>query len=1051
MRLLSPTSTSFSRMDSNDDVQPYAWRDYPSRASSSSLDLSISYHENDHLIPSSPSNPGWISASSQFSRANKRTKRPTLCRWSVLFAITIIATTGYVVYLNRALATSYLHSFLQSGTPTPLLPSKPDAEVEYSKNATKALSLPLPIHLHHPPPKSTSFPHFDLDYYDLPLEHRRSIKPIASLQPLLAHAGCAQQWVTNGTLCKDFPTLTPPSIDILYTWVNGTSPHSANRMLYSSSPDGWWEEHWRPDPVTEFNNRQKRARPYPPPTTLPASYADKLANAHKPTPKWTAPLKVDKKKPKSKWVPPLQVDNGDNRFRETSELKFSIRSSVRYIQKLGSIHVVSPDFARPHSPPSEELSQDRFLLPSDLLQYESSDSFHAFPQNKSSTALRAGQIPSWLDLSQKDILTGDNAIHIPPSAAKLNTSTLRMHHDWSSFTPSWLLQPSSIREYFTHTQVSDWKHSVLPTFNSMSIEAYLGDETGLGDVFVYANDDFFLSSPFKTEDVHTPLYGLVLRLQADLRVIGSKSGFLSSGDHIKGGEWPSYRRSGYLLDERFGRRDQGRMYMQHVHKSLHRSLLEESRIVFDKPIREAAGARFRGQGESVNTPFLVQMFVIERHREALLWTFFMLRNDVDGDGYYGRSKGGEWETVLREMGLGSTYSVRSTNSGNVEPITDFATALDLLASGDEELLIAVPRPRRSSLSQSTANLRTSSGTENWKPYPKEAASETSTYVFSHLDGYPFMRLGTQPKPSKAKAPPSHHADNDPNRFGTHSSGGGGLGGGRISWERPGTSKLGSSSTYFGVEPWPTYWPRTSQDERKFKYDPSRPACRIELVGKCLRKDWLVPGADGDEAVWGKGPKAEDVFKMFAFEKVECGDCLIQMLMHNSGQSGYSAFLPSPSLLFPSDLSSTVPPTRIPQTPQEPHLPLTPTFNTTTFSVTHIATLTGHTSQSRLHFATSLLTRYAYTLADSPIEFVRITVAGASWRDNAVTNAVWKADVKLTKAKKLAGFICLNDDIGSTGSFKKTEDGVDRAEEAVRGVVRHFMETRWPDVSPFERQ
>ncbi|CAD6885387.1 unnamed protein product [Tilletia caries] len=923
----------------------------PWQGTSSSLDLSshdhlVVFHEDDHLLPLS-------SSSSSLPLAEKEKTRTTVTRrrWSSLLVSIIVASTLYVVYLNRTLLTANSVSTILYPSPSPIIqavtPPHLQSEQDQAQAATEALEIPLPVHLYHPPPKVSPFSNFHLDYYALPLEHRRSIKPIASIQPLLAHPQCADQWITNGTLCTNFPTLPPSSIDILYTWVNGSAPHSASRKLYAASTEGWWEEHWRPDPLTEFENRQKRAQPVP--STSASSILKRLKKLSPPT---------------------LQGDNGDNRFRDTSELQYSIRSSVKYIHNLANIHIVSPDFAQqPASSQFQRLDKDRFLLPSDLLEYESTDRFRAFPLNGSSRAVRAGQVPSWLNTSRPDVLLGDHAIDPSLHPLDNDTATLRVHHDWSTFTPSWLLKPQSIGTYFTQPQIEQWKHAVLPTFNSMAIEAYLGDQAGLGDVLLSANDDFFLAGHLRAEDVHTPLYGLVLRLQSHLPVIGSESGFLSKWDHVKGGEWPSYRRSAYLLDQRFGRREQGRRYLSHVHKSLHRSLLEESRIMFDRPIREAAGSRFRGSTESVNTPFLAQTFVVERHREALLWTFFMLRHDVDADGFYARESGGEWETLLREMGLGSIYTVRSTEKkekekekekgeSGIEIIHDFATALAFLASGAEDLHIAVPRPRRSSLATSTANLQSSSSDQPFQRDGRGPASGLSTYVFSHLDGYPFLHLGQE-----ARTTPSHHHRR----------------------ARPAV----------GVEAWPTYEPKNKNEESLFVYDVKRPACRVELTRRCLRREWVLRGAEVGvgRGEWERGPRAEDVFKRFAFEEVECGDCLIQLLMHNSGRSG---------------------------------------------------TLTNHALLPRRPFAHALLTRYAYTLSDAPIEFVPLSLVRGRYQGSGTNSVGWKLE-KLAGAR---GFVCVNDDVMGVRGGK---GGKDVEGGKVQEMVRRFMEMKWPDASPFEHR
>lgn len=46
--------------------------------------------------------------------------------------------------------------------------------------------------------------------------------------------------------------------------------------------------------------------------------------------------------------------------------------------------------------------------------------------------------------------------------------------------------------------------------------------------------------------------------------------------------------------------------------------------------------------------FLYSHYLVERHREALLWSFFFARSDIDGDGKYSEK---ELESLKRELGI----------------------------------------------------------------------------------------------------------------------------------------------------------------------------------------------------------------------------------------------------------------------------------------------------------------------------------------------------------------------------------------------------------------
>ena len=48
--------------------------------------------------------------------------------------------------------------------------------------------------------------------------------------------------------------------------------------------------------------------------------------------------------------------------------------------------------------------------------------------------------------------------------------------------------------------------------------------------------------------------------------------------------------------------------------------------------QQTARSRFRGQQAECQLPFLLTHYVVEKHREALLWSFFFARSDADLDG-----------------------------------------------------------------------------------------------------------------------------------------------------------------------------------------------------------------------------------------------------------------------------------------------------------------------------------------------------------------------------------------------------------------------------------
>ena len=86
----------------------------------------------------------------------------------------------------------------------------------------------------------------------------------------------------------------------------------------------------------------------------------------------------------------------------------------------------------------------------------------------------------------------------------------------------------------------------------------------------------------------------------------------------------------WLLNRRFGnrkRRGQG-----HFGHSLSRSVIREAISSFPGPELQSACKRFRGEpGFQLYSWYAAFHYTIERQREALLWSYIMLRSDTDGD------------------------------------------------------------------------------------------------------------------------------------------------------------------------------------------------------------------------------------------------------------------------------------------------------------------------------------------------------------------------------------------------------------------------------------
>jgi hypothetical protein len=114
------------------------------------------------------------------------------------------------------------------------------------------------------------------------------------------------------------------------------------------------------------------------------------------------------------------------------------------------------------------------------------------------------------------------------------------------------------------------------------------------------------------------------------------------------GEMAGLRYSIHLLKKRFGTRQFP--YPMHVHKALSKPLLIESKMMWKEEFEKASAERFRGGGLMANSHMvshisllkrfpsndptlqLLNGLTVERHREALLWSFLVSKIDTNGDG-----------------------------------------------------------------------------------------------------------------------------------------------------------------------------------------------------------------------------------------------------------------------------------------------------------------------------------------------------------------------------------------------------------------------------------
>ncbi|KAJ1602902.1 hypothetical protein NDA14_001828 [Ustilago hordei] len=777
--------------------------------------------------------------------------------------------------------------------------------------------------------------------------NKRQLTSIPAQQLLFDKQGCVEAWVGQGTVCDEMKVAyrerpDHTSIDLLYSWVNGSDwRHSSAKWLHGYRPTGRWQEYVEEDLFPSVPSPEGRD------LYQPRSVARRSL---------TQPKPVDDKKL------PRRGAAIRNRFRDHEELCYSMRSATKHLHGLANIHIVSPDFSAPYhlqpgakqsSPPNavkralnkvastlrrrstpppfmldvQRLTEGFVGLPSQLRRVQGlgTDRF-----TSGEGQIREGQVPQWLSVANATHVVAGQEAASPTSTSFLDSLThlltpdvttpkVHLHHDWNAFTENWLVtHPLTPAE---HKHRNDYKRAALPTFNSMAVESMLGNQPGLNDNFISSNDDFFFLDDATTADFTSPLFGPVMRLDYNLVVEGKQSPDSTPG------EWSSLWHTSWLLDQRFGQRS--RPYVQHVHKSFSKSLLQEARVGWAYEHAKLGLNRFRNGGDNIVTHFLAYYNVVERHREALLWSFFMLRLDEDGNGLVSSQ---ELQSAMSQMGLTQKQMADASPEA-------------LSTTTNRNLTVTVKLAKRTTLAANNPN---SALIKTSFPVPLK-----SRYAFTSQDGYPLGELSDRVI-FRREVPDEGFVKE---RGWRYASG----------YEAPRRGE----GTYWG---WPDFvdepaaHPKNEWHNRRFEHS----ACQLDL-DRCLLQPFPHLGQSG-KVEW------EQIFKRFTHVDVSCGDCLIHHLVSQSGQRGLNAFLP------PSDRTLTGPSEeKASHLAEVPHLPLTSSFNSSArevppafeaespcFTLSCILSNSGYGHNTNLRtFASQLIQRYSYTIAESPVKFERL--------------------------------------------------------------------------------
>jgi len=165
--------------------------------------------------------------------------------------------------------------------------------------------------------------------------------------------------------------------------------------------------------------------------------------------------------------------------------------------------------------------------------------------------------------------------------------------------------------------------------------------------FFALSDDMLLGKPHAAADIYSPLFGPTMGFKTNAYNTVNPP---TDVDARRFGEKPFLIYTSWLLNRRFGeRKRRGHVHFGH---SLSRSVTKEAINSFPRPALQSACQRFRGEsGFQLYSWYAAFHYTIERHREALLWSYIMLRSDIDQNGNLGWS---ERQIVMEDLEHGMT-------------------------------------------------------------------------------------------------------------------------------------------------------------------------------------------------------------------------------------------------------------------------------------------------------------------------------------------------------------------------------------------------------------
>ncbi|CZS97022.1 uncharacterized protein RCO7_02730 [Rhynchosporium graminicola] len=192
-----------------------------------------------------------------------------------------------------------------------------------------------------------------------------------------------------------------------------------------------------------------------------------------------------------------------------------------------------------------------------------------------------------LDTDDDELLYSLRSIwkHIPWHTGKIYIVTQNQ-------IPTWLKTSNPRIKIVDHNNIIPGEY--LPTYNSNVIDSYLHLIPGLTDIFLYFNDDVFVSSPLHPSDLFTAECGLKLFVERlTIPISETQQRLFIDGVKDKA-YWRAFFSTVQLMEDTFGARDMKPLrLLQHTSHAFHRGAIERVHHLWIDEFRTAHKNKFR--------------------------------------------------------------------------------------------------------------------------------------------------------------------------------------------------------------------------------------------------------------------------------------------------------------------------------------------------------------------------------------------------------------------------------------------------------------------------